>query len=418
MKSKNTVRQKLFELGDRPELGVIPEEMYAFCVRQDRYGQPNDAWRREVIPVPEIGPKDVLVYTMATGINYNNVWAALGYPVDVIADRQKKGEAENFHAGGSDCAGIVWAIGSDVKNVKAGDEVVIHSGWWEPDDPWVLSGKDPMLAPSTKIWGYQTNYGSYCQFAKAQSHQCQVKPKNLTWEEAACYMLCASTAYRMLMGWEPNIVNKGDVVLVWGAAGGLGSMALQIVKAQGGKPVAVISDEKKRQFCLDKGAVGVINRNDFSHWGPMPDTSSTEWGVWMKGVRGIGKAIWDAIGERKNPSIVFEHPGQATLPTSDFVCDLGGMVVICAGTSGYNVTMDLRYHWMMQKRFQGSHLANDEQAKALNNLVIDGKVDPCLSEAFEFDKIGYAHQLMHENKHPSGNMACLVNATEFGQGIS
>ena len=408
--------EKIYELGEKPPLGAVPENMHAFCVRQDRFGEPKDAWQREVLPVPAIGPQDVLVYTMATGINYNNVWAALGYPVDVIADRQKKGEPEDFHAGGSDCAGIVWAVGSEVNNVKVGDEVVVHSGWWEPDDPWVLSGKDPMLAPSTRIWGYQTNYGSYCQFARAQSHQCQVKPPHLTWEQAACYMLCASTAYRMLMGWSPNIVEDGDVVLVWGAAGGLGSLALQIVTAQGGKAVAVVSDEEKRQFCLDKGAVGVINRNEFDHWGPMPDTASKEWGTWMKGARGFGKAIWDAVGERKNPKIVFEHPGESTLPTSGFVWDLGGMIVICAGTTGYNVTLDLRYHWMMQKRFQGSHLANDQQAAAVNELIISGNVDPCLSNTYNFDEIGHAHQLMHENKHPYGNMACLVNATQTGLG--
>jgi crotonyl-CoA carboxylase/reductase len=404
------------ELGDRPPLGEVPEKMHAFAVRQDRFGEPKDAWRREVIPTPQIGPQEALVYVMATGINYNNVWAALGQPVDVIADRQKKGEPEDFHAGGSDCSGIVWALGEDVTGVKVGDEVVVHSGWWEPDDPWVLSGKDPMLAPSTRIWGYQTNYGSYCQFARAQSHQCQPKPKHLTWEEAACYMLCASTAYRMLMGWPPHTVQEGDVVLVWGAAGGLGSMALQIVAAHGGKPVAVVSDEDKRQFCLDHGAVGVINRSDFDHWGPMPDTTSKDWSQWIKGGRAFGKAIWDCVGERKNPRIVFEHPGEATLPTSGFVCDTGGMVVICAGTTGFNVTMDLRYHWMMQKRFQGSHLSNDEQAAAVNQMVIERKVDPSLSNTFSFDEIGHAHQLMHENRHPYGNMACLVNATETGQG--
>ena len=420
MDSKSTFdtsrTETINELGEKPPLGVVPENMHAFCVRQDRFAEPKDAWQREILPVPAIGPQDVLVYTMATGINYNNVWAALGYPVDVIADRQKKGEPEDFHAGGSDCAGIVWAVGSEVSNVTVGDEVVVHSGWWEPDDPWVLSGKDPMLAPSTRIWGYQTNYGSYCQFSLAQSHQCQVKPPHLTWEQAACYMLCASTAYRMLMGWSPNIVEDGDVVLVWGAAGGLGSLALQIVTAQGGKAVAVVSDEEKRQFCLDKGAVGVINRNEFDHWGPMPDTASKEWGTGMKGARGFGKAIWDAVGERKNPKIVFEHPGELTLPTSGFVCDLGGMIVICAGTTGYNVTLDLRYHWMMQKRFQGSHLANDQQAAAVNELIISGNVDPCLSSTYNFDEIGHAHQLMHENKHPYGNMACLVNATQTGLG--
>lgn len=409
---------EIYALGERPELGVVPEKMHAFVVRQDRFGEPKDAWQREVIATPEIGPKDVLVYVMATGINYNNVWAARGIPVDVIKDRQKKGEPEDFHAGGSDCSGIVWAIGSEVTNTAIGDEVVVHSGWWEPEDPWVLSGKDPMLAPSTRIWGYQTNYGSYCQFARAQSHQIQAKPKHLSWEQSACYMLCASTAYRMLMGWAPNIVEEGDVVLVWGAAGGLGSMALQIVAAQGGKPVAVISDEDKRQFCLDHGAVGVINRNDFDHWGVMPDTNSEEWGTWMAGARAFGKAIWDAVGERKSPKIVFEHPGEATLPTSDFVCDTGGMVVICAGTTGYNITMDLRYHWMMQKRLQGSHLANDDQATAVNELVIAKKVDPCLSGTYSFDEIGDAHQLMHENKHPYGNMACLVNATGKDEGRS
>ena len=136
----------------------------------------------------------------------------------------------------------------------------------------------------------------------------------------------------------------------------------------------------------------------------------------MGGARAFGKAIWDALGERKNPKIVFEHPGEATLPTSAFVCDTGGMVVICAGTSGYNVTLDLRYHWMMQKRFQGSHLANYEQAAAVNDLIIAKKVAPCLSATYAFDDIGHAHQLMYENKHPYGNMACLVNAVEEGGG--
>jgi crotonyl-CoA carboxylase/reductase len=410
---------ELCDLGDRPPLGEVPETMHAFCVRQDRFGEPRDAWQREVLPTPAIQPHEVLVYVMATGINYNNVWAALGQPIDVIAERQKNlGEEEDFHAGGSDCSGIVWAVGDQVTNVKPGDEVVVHSGWWQPDDPWVLSGRDPMLAESTRIWGYQTNYGSYCQFARAQAHQCVPKPARLSWEEAGCYLLCASTSYRMLMGWAGNTVEAGDAVLVWGATGGIGSMALEIVRAQGGKAVAVVSSDAKRQFCLDHGAAGVINRSDFDHWGQMPDIDDPAYGVWAKGARGFGKAVWEALGEKISPRIVFEHPGEATMPTSVFVCATGGMVVICAGTSGYKATLDLRYHWMRQKRLQGSHLSNDEQAAAVTALVADGKMDPCLSQTFSFDEIGEAHQLMHENKHPAGNMACLVNATEPGQGAS
>ena len=69
---------------------------------------------------------------------------------------------------------------------------------------------------------------------------------------------------------------------------------------------------------------------------------------------------------------------------------------------------------MRQKRLQGSHFANDDQAKGINDLVIAGKVDPCLSRTFAFDECGLAHQLMRENKHPNGNMAILVGAPQPG----
>jgi crotonyl-CoA carboxylase/reductase len=407
---------RICDLGERPPLGETPEQMHAFAIRQERFGRPTRAFEREVIPTPTIAPDEVLVYVMATGINFNNIWAGLGQPVDVIADRQKRGEPEDFHAGGSDCSGIVWKVGAAVTSVKPGDEVVVHGATWNADDPWVKAGKDPVVSESTRVWGYQTNYGSFCQFARAQAHQCLPKPAHLTWEEAGCYMMCAATAYRMLMGWQPNVVTPGDVVLVWGAAGGLGSMALQIVRAFGGRPIAVVSDDAKKQFCLDHGATGVINRKDFSHWGVLPDTESAAYGDWAKGARAFGKAIWDAAGERVNPAIVFEHPGEATLPTSGFVTAGGGMIVICAGTTGFNATLDLRYHWMRQKRFQGSHLMNDQQAAAANDLVAQRRIDPLLSRVFPFDGIPEAHQLMADNRHPSGNMAALVNATAPGQG--
>jgi crotonyl-CoA carboxylase/reductase len=92
----------------------------------------------------------------------------------------------------------------------------------------------------------------------------------------------------------------------------------------------------------------------------------------------------------------------------------GGMVVICAGTSGYNADVDLRYLWMRQKRLQGSHFANDEQAYAFNQLVVEGKIDPCLSRVFPFDEVGDCHQLMYEGKNPDGNMAILVGAPRQG----
>src|SRR5262245_60208076 len=82
----------LCDIGERPPLGEVPKRMHAYLVRQNRFGQPKDAWRREIIPTPTLGPDEVLIYVMASGINYNNVWAALGTPLDVIGERQRAGE--------------------------------------------------------------------------------------------------------------------------------------------------------------------------------------------------------------------------------------------------------------------------------------------------------------------------------------
>jgi crotonyl-CoA carboxylase/reductase len=272
-----------------------------------------------------------------------------------------------------------------------------------------------MMAPSARIWGYETNWGSFAQFSKVQAHQCMPKAPQLTWEAAAAPTLVGSTAYRMLHGWPPNTVKEGDAVLIWGGSGGLGSMAIQIAREAGALPVAVVSSESKFEFCERLGAKGCINRKKFDHWGVPPHWKGTEeFGRWMEGARAFGKAIWDVLGERKNPAIVFDHPGEDTIPTSIFACDGGGMVVICAGTSGFSAMVDLRYLWMRQKRFQGSHFANDEQASAFNQMVIDGKIDPCVSRVFSFEEIPDAHQLMYENRHPAGNMVALVGAPREG----
>ncbi|MBK7974764.1 MAG: crotonyl-CoA carboxylase/reductase [Deltaproteobacteria bacterium] len=409
----------LYELGEQPPVGEVPAKMNAWLIRQDRFGVPTKAFQKEVIDVPPVADDEVLVYVMAAGVNYNNVWAALGIPVDVIGARNKAGEPEPFHIGGSDASGVVYKVGKDVTNVKVGDEVVVHCGSWSRDCPSVKAGVDPMYSPTFRIWGYETNWGSFAQFTKVQAHQCLPRPKHLSWEASAAYMLVGATAYRMLLGWPEHAVRANDVVLVWGGAGGLGSMAIQIARAKGAIPIAVISSDDKTEYCKQLGAKGCINRKAFSHWGMLPHWKDTEkYNVWLKGVRGFGKAIWDVLGEKRSPRIVFEHPGEDTIPTSIFVCDTGGMVVICAGTTGYNATVDLRYHWMRQKRLQGSHFANDVQSEGLNDLVLAGQVDPCLSRTFTWEELPLAHQLMHDNKHPHGNMSILVGATTTGTGAT
>ena len=187
-----------------------------------------------------------------------------------------------------------------------------------------------------------------------------------------------------------------------------------MVNAAGGNAIGVISDEDKRDFVMGLGAKGVINRKDFTCWGQMPVVNSSEYNDWLKEARRFGKAIWEITGKGVSVDMVFEHPGEATFPVSTLVVKKGGMVVICAGTTGYNLTFDARYLWMHQKRVQGSHFANLKQASAANKLMVERRLDPCMSEVFAWADIPAAHVKMRRNEHLPGNMAVLVQAPATG----
>ena len=166
---------------------------------------------------------------------------------------------------------------------------------------------------------------------------------------------------------------------------------------------------------MSLGAKGVINRNNFDCWGRLPEVSDTKaYGEYMKKCREFGKAIWAITGKGNDVDFVFEHPGEATFPVSCFVVKRGGMVVFCAGTTGFNITFDARFVWMRQKRIQGSHFANLMQASQANKLVIERRIDPCMSEVFSWDDIPRAHMKMLANEHKPGNMAVLVQSPRPG----
>ncbi|MBU6371308.1 MAG: crotonyl-CoA carboxylase/reductase [Alphaproteobacteria bacterium] len=397
----------LYAVGEIPPAYHVPATMWAWAIRKERHGRPSQAMQLEVVPTPTIGEDEVLLLVMAGGVNYNGVWAALGEPVSVL-DMHK----QPYHITGSDAAGVVWAVGSKVKRWKPGDEVVVHCNQDDGDDE-ECNGGDPMLSPSQRIWGYETPDGAFAQFARVQARQLMHRPKHLTWEECACYTLTLATAYRMLFGFRPNVLKPGQNVLVWGASGGLGVFAIQLCAVSGANAIGVVSDDAKAEYVLSMGAKGVINRNNFRCWGQLPKVNGPDYADYMKETRKFGKAIYEFTGG-KEVDIVFEHPGESTFPVSVFVTKRGGMIVICAGTTGFNLTMDARFLWMRQKRVQGSHFANLMQASAANQLVIDRRIDPCMSEVFAWDQIPIAHEKMLDNKHLPGNMAVLVSSPRPG----
>ena len=390
------------------ELGELPEKMAAWVIRPETEGEPNDAFKLEEIETPEPGAFEVVVRVMAAGVNFNNVWAALGKPVSVFG----YGDHPEFghHIGGSDASGVVWKVGDGVTRWKPGDEVVIHCNQASYEDVEV-HGLDPMAAPSQRIWGYETTWGSFAQFTKVQAQQLLPKPKNLSWVDASSYGLTYFTAYRMLM--TRGNIQPGHNVLIWGAAGGLGVFAVQLCKAAGANAVGIVSSAEKGELVKELGAVDYIDRNEFKGMmrtgNETPEEEKERFGV----TRSFAKRVKEILGDP--PDIVFEHVGQATFPTSVFTVKPFGKVIICGATSGYNLDFDVRYLWMKQKDILGSHFANAYECMKANQLMAEGKIRPVLWKTMGFEGVPEAHQMLHENRH-LGKIAIMVGATDEQEG--
>jgi crotonyl-CoA carboxylase/reductase len=99
----------------------VPEMMLAQTIRCERYGQPLSAFALESVPVPCFQSDECLVKVMAAGVNHNGVWAARGYPLDVIDLQRSRGEKHDFHIAGSDASPVFFVVLAGVADGGWGD---------------------------------------------------------------------------------------------------------------------------------------------------------------------------------------------------------------------------------------------------------------------------------------------------------
>lgn len=376
---------------------------------------PAKPMRLRPVQTPQPGPDEVLVAVMASGINYNTVWSAMFEPVPNFAFLRRYAAAvpsaahhdQDHHVLGSDMSGVVLRVGAAVHSAAPGDRVVAHClsvGLGSPD-----GHDDAMLDPEQRIWGYETNYGGLAQLALVKANQLMPKPEHLTWEEAASSGLVNSTAYRQLVSRNGARMKQGDVVLIWGAAGGLGAYATQLALHGGAIPVCVVSSPEKANLLRGTGAELIIDRSqeDFRFWADgEPDPRQ-----WKR----FGARIRDLTGG-EDPDIVFEHPGRETFGASVFVARRGGTIVTCASTTGFSHAYDNRYLWMSLKRIIGTHFANYREAWQADRLITKGRIHPALSAVYPLSDAGRAASEVQANRHV-GKVGVLALAPEAGLGV-
>jgi crotonyl-CoA reductase len=415
------------ELSESAIAGASPEQLQAYelpstylaahLAREDEEifsGQRDKDVRRSLrvgqVPMPELAPDEVLLAVMASAINYNTVWSATFEPVSTFQflkryARLGKWDARHdlpYHVLGSDAAGVVVQVGAGVRRWSVGDRVVASPSWIDDQDP--IAQVDGMLTESQRAWGFETNFGGLAHYAVVKVNQLMPKPPHLSWEEAACNSLCAVTAYRMLVSPLAAQFKQGDVVLIWGATGGLGSYAVQFVRNGGGIAVGVVNSERKAALLEKLGCDLVLRRDQLE----LDGLSGNERG------KRIGAEIRRGIGE--DPHIVFDYVGRETFGASVYMLRRGGTVVTCGSSTGYQHEFDNRYLWMKLKRIVGSHGANWQESWEATRLISQGRIIPALSRVYPLEQVAEAARLVQLNRHV-GKIGVLCIAEREGLGI-
>ena len=405
---------------------TLPESTRAAHVLRSEAGmwEGVDSWDKDPrqslhvgeLPLPELAPDEAVVAVMASSINFNTVWTSIFEPLPTFGFLDRLGKesvwgarhAQDFHIVGSDASGVVVRVGSAVRNWKPGDRVTVHCNYVDDQDP--SAHNDSMLAANQRIWGFETNYGGLADLSIVKANQLMPKPAHLSWEESAVNALCASTSYRMLVGDHAGRMKQGDNVFIWGATGGIGAYATQLVINGGGTPIGVVSSESRVKLLNAMGCDAVIDRRaeGYQFWSDEHTQDESEW-------RRLGKKVRSLVGE--DPDIVFEHPGRSTMGASVFITKRGGKIVTCAATSGYMLEYDNRHLWMKLKSIISSHFANYQEAWEMNRLIDKGAIQPVMSEVYALDQVGDAALKVHHNEG-EGKIGVLCLAPEAGQGIT
>lgn len=294
-------------------------------------------YRLGEIDLPPLGPDDVQIRVRASALNHMDLWVTKGMPKPPLP-----------HVPGCDVAGVVEAVGGDVTNVAVGDEVVVNPGV-SPIADIVALGNDSPMGDGFMIYGEHC-WGGHATFAVAPSRNVLARPKSRTWEECAAYPLAYLTAHRML---RRARLRAGQTVLVVGVGGGVSSAALALGRHLGAKVVATSRSEAKRAQALEMGADAAF------------DSADAKWPV--------------------QADVVIESVGPATWEQSVRSLKAGGRLVVCGGTSGPKVEINLPRLFFKQYEIIGSTMGSYEEFAEVTRLI-DGGVAVHIDRTYPLDQ--------------------------------
>jgi alcohol dehydrogenase len=305
-------------------------------------------------PDPVAGAGQVVVEVAACAVNFHDIFTRRGMPgiklkLPVVV--------------GSDIAGTISAVGTGVDGWTVGDRVLI----------------DPVLREGTFGMIGETVDGGRASHIAVRTAQLVAIPDGVTLEQAAALPLAYGTAYRMMM--TQGRVAEGDKVLVLGASGGVGAACVQLAKMVGAEVIACASSDSKLARLKDFGADHGINYAT---------------GTILDGVKAIyGKPRVTGGG---GVDLAVNFTGGDTMKETQRCVTMGGRIVSCGATAGYDVGIDMRYLWTFEHHMIGSDGWAQSDLVALLDLIAAGKLDPIIDRVFPLEETAEAERLLEDRE--------------------
>ena len=325
-----------------------------------QHGAP-DVLKYTGAPDPTIRPNDVLVRVKACALNHLDLWVRRGIPGVPIPLP---------HIPGSDVSGEIAQIGADVTTVRVGQKVVLAPGVTCGKCAACVAGQDNRCRQFINL-GYMID-GGCAEFVRAPEVNCLPYPENLSFEEAASIPLVFQTAWHMLLARAE--LQPGEDVLILGAGSGVGSAAIQIAKFFGARVIATAGTDEKLQKAKQLGADHLINHK-------------------TQKIRDEVRRITS----KRGVDVVFEHVGTATWDDSFASLALGGRLVTCGATTGYDAKVDLRFLFSRQLSLLGSYMGTKSELHSVMRLVASGRFKPIVDRIFPLGACAEAHSYLESS---------------------
>ena len=302
------------------------------------------------------GEGDVIVAVKASSLNYHDVFTRRGMPGIKVPMPAIMG---------LDVAGEIAEVGPGVSGWKKGDRVLV----------------DPINRIEGGLMG-ETVHGGLAELCKARAHQLVKIPDGVSFADAAALPVAYGTALRMMV--TNGGIKKGEKILILGASGGVGVCCLQLAKLAGCEVVACAGTDAKAQRLMELGADKTINyiEKDFV----------------KEAYAMYGKPTRRGAGTDQGLDVVVNYTGGDTWVKSLRILKVGGRLLTCGATAGFDPKEDIRFIWTFELKVLGSNGWMRTDIEKLLELVQSGKLKVLVDKVYKLEEAREALRVIEDRE--------------------